>query len=179
VAEVPVIHEPVGDALEDAQLAVGALQTSAGDSVRLVEGEDLVSPLQEDIDHPLELGEGLLLIGGDEGPKASLAFRSPSARVDPIEVLEAPPGRLELGIGAEDLPQPGRPLVRESVPARRLQVARAGHLGIQGRGGAGGPPLALDAPPGLVEPRAEPGGHVKAVHHVGGPGKGGPRMAAR
>ncbi len=78
--EVPVVHEPIGDALEDPQLGVGPLQPTVGHPVGVVEGEDLVSPFEQGLDDCLELREGLILIGLEEGPQGPIGPWSSGAR---------------------------------------------------------------------------------------------------
>ncbi|GIU91816.1 MAG: hypothetical protein KatS3mg011_0722 [Acidimicrobiia bacterium] len=66
MAEVGGGDEPVGDPLEHTQLGVGALETAVGSPVGVVEGEDLVSPVEEGADDLVELGEGAVSVAGDE-----------------------------------------------------------------------------------------------------------------
>lgn len=68
-SEVRHVAEAVGDAFEDAEAVVGggAFDAAVGYAVGVVEGEDLVSPLEQRLFEPVELDQGRLLPDVEEG----------------------------------------------------------------------------------------------------------------
>lgn len=130
--------------------------------------EDLVSPVEEGSDDLFELGEGVVLVGGDELTERLVGGLFVSCGgVDAVEMLVEPPGVGKLRMAPEDPLQP-LPLLRvEPVFSPQLQVAGPEHLGSKGRSGAVGS-NPLDSSSHFDQSGGEPVRHMKPVDHVGG-----------
>jgi len=92
VGEVGGVDESVGDAFEDAEFVVGAFEAAVGDPFGVVEGEDLVAPVEERSDDLFELGEGRVVVGGDELAERLVGLFVVWGEVDAVELLVETPG---------------------------------------------------------------------------------------
>ena len=87
--EIVDVDESVGDAFEDTEFVVGAFDAAVADAVTGVEGEDLVAPGEQRFGEPVELGERMLLVGGDLRAECLVGFLVGVRGVDAVEVSGA------------------------------------------------------------------------------------------
>ncbi len=107
-----------------------------------MEGEDLVSPVDQGGDDLVEFGEGMVLVGLDERFQRLVGFLRVLGEVDAVEVLEHPPGRLQVGVSGQDLAEGFDSFDVEAVKAAYLEVAGTEDFGIEdGTGTLGCDPL--------------------------------------
>ena len=167
--EIVGVDESVGDAFEHAEFVVGAFDTAVADTVTGVESEDLVSPGEQRFGEPVELGERVLLVGGDERAECLVGFLvGIFSGVDAVEVSGASATPLRVrGRSVRTSPRASGPVVVEVVVAGQLEIPRAEDGRFERRPGA---VLAdaLDAATDFDHPRSEPAGDVEPVQHVPG-----------
>jgi hypothetical protein len=149
------VGEAEGDALEDPELVIGALEGTVGDPVGVVEGKDLVAPGEQGVDDLFVLGQRLVLEGGDEGAEGLVGGGVVGGEVDAVEVLQQSPRRRQLGLEGEDTAEGFDAGDVEAVEAGQLEVAAAEDVGVEGGSGAGWA-LALDTAADLDESGGEP-----------------------
>jgi hypothetical protein len=93
--EVGEVGEAVGGAAEDLQQAVDAFNSAVGGTVGVVPDQGLVGPGDNGVDDVMELGQpsGLVeVVEPIERVEGSLAV---VGEVEPVELLQRPPGRSE------------------------------------------------------------------------------------
>ena len=131
-----------------------------------MEGEDLVSPLEEGFDQPVELDERGVLPDVDEGGERLVGFLGVCCEVDAVEVLEHPPGCFQFGTAGQDPSERFDPFVGELIEAGELQKPGSEHIRLVGGSAAVGAD-ALDPPTNFDHPCCEPSGDVEPVEDVG------------
>lgn len=132
--EVVGVGETVGDALQNAELVVLALEPAIRSSTILsMEGEDLRQPLGEHLEHALELGHRELGPVVDELLDAPHRLRLALGLVDAVEYLHQAPRMPQLRVLREDADKMHVLVLAELVAAHELEKARSEDGRIEGR----------------------------------------------
>ncbi len=164
------VDEPVGDASEDLELVVGALEATFRNPPggRLVEGEDLVRPGQEGVDDGTELGD---LAGGVEIGESVEGFEGAVAvvgGVEPVELLEGLPHHPDAGVAVEQVDQPS---VGLALGAAEQSEAGSEQIGIEREPDLATGFAALSVAAHEREPGREPAGDMEPVRTWVGPAR--------